>query len=202
MAVSDPTPSALRGIPTVSGVVQVDPEHPAAASAAAAVGGQGPRAPLVSVASPTISCCPSADATIAAHEPCRLLRGGGGLSRRLTRFVGTHRVTSSSSRASWRPASRRTRTFQGQLFHRRRASAGSYAPKTHRLPVQAVEPRRNHSLIPFVRFHGAPQKARQSRWNWRRSWLTRPGHRPYRSATTSGLSPSIRSSRMRRSRSA
>ena len=89
MAVSDPTQAALRGIPTVSGVVQVDPERPPAASPTTAVGGQGPRAPLASVASPAISCCPTAGATIAAHEPCRLLRGGGSVSRRLTRFAGT-----------------------------------------------------------------------------------------------------------------
>ena len=34
-----------------------------------------------------------------------------------------------------------TGTFQGQLFHRRLASAGSYAPRACRLPAQATEVR-------------------------------------------------------------
>jgi hypothetical protein len=42
------------------------------------------------------------------------------------------------SPASWRLASRLTGTFQGQLFHLRFASAGRYAPRAHRLPVQAM----------------------------------------------------------------
>jgi hypothetical protein len=34
--------------------------------------------------------------------------------------------------------SRLTDTFEGQLFHRQQASAGSYGPRAHRLPVQPV----------------------------------------------------------------
>ena len=56
-----------------------------------------------------------------------------------TRCGCTHHVTSQPSLASWRSASRRTVTFQGQLFHLRFASTGRYGPTTHCLPVQAME---------------------------------------------------------------
>jgi hypothetical protein len=41
-----------------------------------------------------------------------------------------------SSLACWRPVSRLTSTFQGQLFHRPGASPGSYGPTTCRPPVR------------------------------------------------------------------
>jgi hypothetical protein len=55
------------------------------------------------------------------------------------RFVCTHRAIAQPSRASWRLAARRTRTFQGQLFHPWVASPRRYGPTAHCLPVQAME---------------------------------------------------------------
>jgi hypothetical protein len=44
-------------------------------------------------------------------------------------------------------------TFQGQLFHHRRSSASSYAPRTQRLPAQAWRYwHTGRSLIPLSRF--------------------------------------------------
>ena len=53
---------------------------------------------------------------------------GGRFPEGLWLLCCTHHAVSQPSRASWRPASRRTRTFQGQLFHLRLASPGHYAP--------------------------------------------------------------------------
>jgi hypothetical protein len=56
-----------------------------------------------------------------------------------TRFVCTHHAISQPSPASWWSASHRTGTFQGQLFHLRRASSRRDGPRAHRLPGQAME---------------------------------------------------------------
>ena len=70
-----------------------------------------------------------------------------------TRFVCPHLVASLSSAASWPPVSGLTATFQGQLFHRRLASTGSYGPRTCRPPVRPAELRAFAlSLIPSTRF--------------------------------------------------
>jgi hypothetical protein len=64
---------------------------------------------------------------------CRLsVRQGPDFPKVEFRLVWTHPAPSSSSLASWRSASRRTSTFQGQLFHHQQASAGSYGPTMHR----------------------------------------------------------------------
>jgi hypothetical protein len=59
----------------------------------------------------------------------------------------------------------RTSTFQGQLFHHRFASTGSYAPTARCLPVQAPGVR---ALRPFphstIRLHGAHQKGSSAGW--------------------------------------
>src|SRR5262244_1439592 len=68
-------------------------------------------------------------------------------------------MTSQSSTASRRPASRLTVTFQDQLFHSYQASGNCYDPTTQRLPDTgsgATDSR--HSLIPTSRFRGAPKQ--------------------------------------------
>jgi hypothetical protein len=89
-----------------------------------------------------------------------------------TRFVGTHHATSLSSLACWRPRSRRTSTFQGQLSDRRRASFGSYGPRTGRPPVRPAELRINDAPVlrwlrlrprPFAHSIDAPRGARTGR---------------------------------------
>jgi hypothetical protein len=86
-----------------------------------------------------------------------------------TRFAGTHHATSLSSLACWRPRSRRTSTFQGQLSHHRGASPGSYAPTTCRPPVRPAELRTDDAPVlrwlrlrprPFAHSIDAPRGAR------------------------------------------
>ena len=85
----------------------------------------------------TIGCgrCP---VVLVLNQVCKILRGRGPISRRSFVTSFTHHARPQPSRASWRLASRLTRTFQGQLFHSRFASAGRYGPRAHRLPAQAM----------------------------------------------------------------
>jgi hypothetical protein len=54
-------------------------------------------------------------------------------------FIPRSTGTAYPSPAYLSPASDLTGTFQGQLFHRRFASTGSYTPRARGLPVQATE---------------------------------------------------------------
>ena len=74
-----------------------------------------------------------------------------------TRFVGTHRATSLPSPASWRPTSRLTGTYQGQLFHRWRATRRRLRPTGTPTACTAggATGILSHSPIPSPRFRGA-----------------------------------------------
>src|SRR5262249_16956334 len=71
--------------------------------------------------------------------------------------VWTHHATSQSSPASWPLGSGLTGTFQGQLFHRRLSSAGSYAPRTTSFLIKEVRYwlSKSRSLIPQPRLRDA-----------------------------------------------
>ena len=73
---------------------------------------------------------------------------GGLFSRRSCATSFPHHVLPEPSPASCRLASRRTGTFQGQLFHPRFASASRDGPRAHRLPVQAMACS-THSITPL-----------------------------------------------------
>src|SRR6266852_5880520 len=81
---------------------------------------------------------------------------GGYFPKVESRFVWTHHATSLSNLASWRPVSRLTSTFQGQLFHPRLASTGA-TPQRHGgcLYNHQSYGLRAFSLIPTSCFHGA-----------------------------------------------
>jgi hypothetical protein len=86
-------------------------------------------------------------------QVCRISRGRGAFSRRSFVTSFPHRALSEPSPASWRPASRLTGTFQGQLFHLSGASPRRYAPRAHRLLVQAAA----FSTHSITTLRGAPE---------------------------------------------
>jgi hypothetical protein len=85
-------------------------------------------------------------------QVCRISRGRGAFSRRSFVTSFPHRARSEPSPASWRPASRLTGTFQGQLFHLSGASPRRDAPRAHRLLVQAM----TFSTHSITMLRGAP----------------------------------------------
>src|SRR2546430_6888335 len=69
-------------------------------------------------------------------------------------------MLSEPSLASWRLASRRTNTFQGQLFHPRSAPPWRYGPRARGLPAQAT----GFSTHYIMALRGAQRKYSHTPW--------------------------------------
>ena len=132
------THAALRGIPAVGGVGQVDPPNPLIGRTVLPIWVVWRTKPKRQTPAAVPHCAERLHRVVARATRAGPTGDGGYVSRRSKPASCSSPCDSLAKPGLLAACVRLTSTFQGQLFHRGLASTRSYAPRACRLPVQAT----------------------------------------------------------------